>query len=328
MSMAIMIGVIIAIGCALFYILCVEEKPDSPGLWSKIRSKSKKIMRKQTFRSPTGWKTVSGQPLFSIRKWIWVIVWLGMTTVSCLTFPSYVRKSLDAIFPPTAHASPIAADSVPASGTGGTALPETTLPTDPPQSPSGQTDTTNAANPNAGILGNITDLTSAMNTQDSRLGLIFEGLVNYLGIINQFNGNSLPAGINLPSPEEIASGTAPPLNEILSQADLPIQLAPSAMGLLGGIGNARSLQDLIMKPVRWLCLFTLLASYLALIPAVIATRKERGIPFRWWAFGSLCLPVTLLVAWRISPKRKVCPMCAELVQRGAVVCRYCGHRFD
>lgn len=72
-----------------------------------------------------------------------------------------------------------------------------------------------------------------------------------------------------------------------------------------------------------------LAALLGLAPAAIAERKGRSFP-AWWLFGTLLLVPALVASLVISEdphhqgSRVACPRCAELVQSGATMCRFCG----
>lgn len=76
----------------------------------------------------------------------------------------------------------------------------------------------------------------------------------------------------------------------------------------------------------------LLACYLSVIPAVIGFKKRYG-PFTWWLFGVIFFPAALICSIIIKPSEESrleygsfqkCPVCAELIKKEALVCRFCG----
>jgi len=83
----------------------------------------------------------------------------------------------------------------------------------------------------------------------------------------------------------------------------------------------------------------IMAILIGLIPAAIASRK--GYSFiGWWIYGAALFIIALPHALIIKPdqalieKKKIalgmkkCPMCAELVQPEAKICKHCGHKFE
>lgn len=63
-----------------------------------------------------------------------------------------------------------------------------------------------------------------------------------------------------------------------------------------------SVRAAVMKPIRYTCNFSLVFCYLSLIPAIIAKRKERGTPYKWWSFAILIFPVAFIAALCLKPK--------------------------
>jgi hypothetical protein len=70
----------------------------------------------------------------------------------------------------------------------------------------------------------------------------------------------------------------------------------------------------------------------AFLEAVIeAIHPGMGLPARkpdrpWWA--SFAFSPWVWLIWTIRRRKKTCPECAERIKRRALVCRFCGHRFD
>lgn len=77
----------------------------------------------------------------------------------------------------------------------------------------------------------------------------------------------------------------------------------------------------------------------AFIGSSITSRRTGNIASGFW-IGFLLGPIGLLICLFIGSddakkgnllatgQRKKCPMCAELVQPEALICKHCGHRFQ
>jgi hypothetical protein len=78
---------------------------------------------------------------------------------------------------------------------------------------------------------------------------------------------------------------------------------------------------------------------LGIIVGAIARSKGRSF-FGWWFYGSMIFIVAIIHVLLVSPNNrglerraiendgKKCPMCAEIVKRDALRCRYCGNSLD
>jgi len=75
--------------------------------------------------------------------------------------------------------------------------------------------------------------------------------------------------------------------------------------------------------------FLVLCVVLGLIPAAIATSKNKDESFAaWWIYGTLLFIIALIHSLlKQSGGAGVCPDCKESIHLSANVCKHCGARF-
>ena len=69
----------------------------------------------------------------------------------------------------------------------------------------------------------------------------------------------------------------------------------------------------------------LIAIFLGVIPAVIASKKGRSV-FLWWLYGSALFIIALPHAFLMSTIE--CPYCSKLNKPDAMICRNCQKELD